>query len=93
MQSGAIETTAGVWQVQQEEEEEQERRTRRRRRRRRKCRRRSRCRRRADVVVVGSLCRRTGVYVQPVCVCVCVGGRRKEEGGIGACELISDLNA
>lgn len=55
MQSGTIETTAGVWQVQQEEEE-QERRTRRRRRRRRKCRRRSRCRGMADVVVVGSLC-------------------------------------
>lgn len=79
MQSGAIETTAGVWQVQQEEEE-QERRT-----RRRKCRRRSRCRGRADVVVVGSLCRCTGVYVQ----CVCVS----EEGGIEACGLISDLNA
>lgn len=55
MQSGAIETTAGVWQV-QHEEEELERRKRRRRRRRRKCRRRSRCTGRADVVVVGSLC-------------------------------------
>lgn len=63
MQSGAIETTAGVWQVPQEEEEQE---TKMKRRRRRKWKRRSRCRGRADVVVVGSLHWRTGVYVQGV---------------------------
>lgn len=61
MQSGAIETTAGVWQVQQEEEQERNV----ERRRRRKWKKRSRCKGRQ--MIVGSLHWRTGVYVQCMC--------------------------